>query len=234
MTTDLFQSRKTDGPWLLEDSDPSESGNPAGREQRLRSMSLSLSRRRPKSAMYAHDGLQVSPRTMDECAIEEGAEASGPWRNSSRSHSHGASGSIKGVFRRASLSLKGMIGRRPSMATDETIHEESQTSQRPTTANSAWHRLRQATSFRHSRSFHDFDLTQEPFQIPPVLLPPLICQSQARVMHRHSYRETLVQLPRQLLPCKTNILQLKANKTGYFMPLSVRTGMTVRVASVFQ
>ncbi|RWA13866.1 hypothetical protein EKO27_g1279 [Xylaria grammica] len=62
---------------------------------------------------------------------------------------HGAS--LKRKFRRASLSLmKGIVGRdRRSSETAVDYHDY-----RPTTAHSAWNRIRHATTFRHSKTSH--------------------------------------------------------------------------------
>lgn len=125
-------------------------------------------------------------------------------------------GRISGIFRRASVSIKGLVHRRTSIATD-TFEEPRDTAQqqqrsghapsyshhhiqttptsplggsspsrvstqqsRPTTShgiNATWHRLRQATSFRHSRVLYG-DFTMHPHEVPyqpqddlPYLVP---------------------------------------------------------------
>ncbi|KAF3769522.1 hypothetical protein M406DRAFT_76327 [Cryphonectria parasitica EP155] len=65
---------------------------------------------------------------------------------------------MSGMWRRASVSIKGLVHRRTSIAT-ETLDEpyEITTSKRQQrhTINATWHRLRNATSFRHSRVLYD-------------------------------------------------------------------------------
>lgn len=113
-------------------------------------------------------------------------------------------GRISGIFRRASVSIKGLVHRRTSIATD-TFEEPRDTARqqqrsghtpsyshhhiqttptsplggsspsrvstqqsRPTTShgiNATWHRLRQATSFRHSRVLYG-DFTMHAHEIP--------------------------------------------------------------------
>ncbi|KAH7023838.1 WD40-repeat-containing domain protein [Ilyonectria destructans] len=151
---------------------------------RYRSLSVSLPWRRPKSFAFGHDHPHHLPRHFNDHAIDDTEEetpeqtyAQGHGQSHSQAHNsyshHHTSGSIKGIFRRASLSLKGMVHRRPSAAAEdlrqEGAHHGAQHgwhSARPGTAHtpSAWNRLRQAASFRHSRVIydHDIDLTQEP------------------------------------------------------------------------
>jgi F-box and WD-40 domain protein 1/11 len=113
-------------------------------------------------------------------------------------------GRISGIFRRASVSIKGLVHRRTSIATDtfqepgDTVrhhqrsghtpshsHHHIQTTptsplggsspfrvstqqSRPTTShaiNATWHRLRQATSFRHSRVLYG-DFTMDAHEVP--------------------------------------------------------------------
>ncbi|ORY63392.1 WD40-repeat-containing domain protein [Pseudomassariella vexata] len=64
--------------------------------------------------------------------------------------------SLKGKLRRASLSLvRGIVHCRDRRGSEpgSSAHDHH-TPARPTTAHSAWHKLRQATTFRHSRSAH--------------------------------------------------------------------------------
>lgn len=151
---------------------------------RYRSLSVSLPWRRPKSFAFGHDHLHHLPRHFNDHAIDdteeetpEQAHAQSHGQSHSLAHNsynhHHASGSIKGIFRRASLSLKGMVHRRPSAAAEDLPQEDAHHgaqhgwhSARPGTAHtpSTWNRLRQAASFRHSRVIydHDMDLTQEP------------------------------------------------------------------------
>ncbi|KAI0535619.1 quinon protein alcohol dehydrogenase-like superfamily [Xylaria digitata] len=84
------------------------------------------------------------PQSFSELAIEE--EKHEIENGASR---HGTS--LKRKFRRASLTLmKGIVGRdRRSSETAVDYHDY-----RPTTAHSAWNRIRQATTFRHSKTSH--------------------------------------------------------------------------------
>ena len=157
-------------PFVTEDRSFRDSGAAAAgpffhEDDRARAVSASLPWRRPKSAMFAHDNIQAFSQRMDDCAIDELSETAGSARPSTRSQSHGASGSFKGLFRRASVSLKGMIHRRPSISTEKTIYEDRPRSPRPMTAQSTWNRLRRATSFRHPPSVYDIDPAYKPFQI---------------------------------------------------------------------
>ncbi|KAG8166036.1 hypothetical protein KVR01_004588 [Diaporthe batatas] len=103
-------------------------------------------------------------------------------------------GRISGIFRRASVSIRGLVHRRTSIATDtfeeprepnrhqrpghspSYSHHHIQTTptspstqqSRPTTShgiNATWHRLRQATSFRHSRILYG-DFAMNPHEVP--------------------------------------------------------------------
>ncbi|KAH7162266.1 WD40-repeat-containing domain protein [Dactylonectria estremocensis] len=153
---------------------------------RHRSLSVSLPWRRPKSFAFGHDNLHHLPRHFNELAIDDTEEETPESTNGqiqgqshhqahhSQHQHHHHPGSIKGIFRRASLSLKGMVHRRASTATEDNLgqHDAHHSAQhgwhgaRPTTSHtpSTWNRLRQAASFRHSRAFfdQDLDLSQEP------------------------------------------------------------------------
>lgn len=63
------------------------------------------------------------------------------------------SSGIRGLFRRASTSVKAKTRRNTHSIANTFDHIPES---RPSTASSAWHKLRQATSFRHSRVF-EFD-----------------------------------------------------------------------------
>ncbi|KAM0224918.1 hypothetical protein ACHAQD_001716 [Fusarium lateritium] len=138
--------------------------------QRNRSMSLSMPWRRPKSFAFGHDHShsQHLSRNFDDLAVDDAEYAHDSNQiNETQQHHHfhtpGAK-QIKGMFRRASLSINRMVHRRPSVAAED-IDENSETS-RPITSyahgntQSAWNRLRQAT-IRRSRSIYGFDLTHE-------------------------------------------------------------------------
>ncbi|KAI9166576.1 F-box/WD repeat-containing protein 1A [Paramyrothecium foliicola] len=128
--------------------------------RRIRSLSLSLPWRRPKSTLFTHDEMQAISQHANDLAIDDSRESAEHTHRPNHSHSQGHSGSIKGLFRRASVSLKGIVHRRASTAAEDTIHE-SPSNLRPTTAHSTLDRIRHATGFRHSRSFYEFDTAYE-------------------------------------------------------------------------
>ncbi|KAF5659084.1 f-box wd-repeat [Fusarium heterosporum] len=137
---------------------------------RNRSMSLSLPWRRPKSFAFGHDHSQSQhlSQHFGDLAIDDPEDIHEPNRTHEtqqhhHSHKPGAK-QIKGMFRRASLSINRMVHRRPSVAAED-IDEHTETG-RPITSHvqgttqSTWNRLRQAT-IRRSRSIYGFDLTHE-------------------------------------------------------------------------
>lgn len=131
--------------------------------QRNRSMSLSMPWRRPKSFAFGHDHphSQNLPRHFTDLAIDDAEDdMHDPNQHHHHFHTSGAK-QIKGMFRRASLSINRMVHRRPSIAED--MHENAEAG-RPTTshngAHSTWNRLRQAT-MRRSRSIYGFDFNRE-------------------------------------------------------------------------
>lgn len=125
---------------------------PGSHDQRMRSLSLSLPWRRPRSSVFAHDDYN-----RHENAIDDSYE-----QNAHPDHRrHGTAGALKGMFRRASHSIKGIVHRRPSLLNEEPIQEQSSTGSRPSTANSTWNKLRQVTGFRHTRSIHGLDASYQ-------------------------------------------------------------------------
>jgi F-box and WD-40 domain protein 1/11 len=117
--------------------------------RRLRSLSMSLPWRRPKSLF--HD--DVHALAENEHAIDDTRDSA---EHLSRpAHAHG---SIKGLFRRASVSLKGIVHRRASTA-EATILESPSPSPRPTTALPTTSRTQQ-TGLRYSRSLYGLDSAQ--------------------------------------------------------------------------
>lgn len=92
--------------------------------------------RRPKSLVLdEHD----FPRRLSELAIEDGHHDNEAPKSAD---------SLKGKIRRASLSLKGIV-RRDRRGSEPVTDGHNA---RPTTSHKAWHKLRQAASFRHSRT----------------------------------------------------------------------------------
>lgn len=182
---------------LNQTSTPHEASGVTGatNPRRHRSLSLSLPWRRPKSFVFGHDHFHHLPRQLNELAIDDTEDEP----NDGQAHGHGhhlafhsqqhhphhhhihTPGSFKGIFRRASLSLKGMVHRRPSAAAEDLHQQDAHqhTTQhnfhaaRPTTSrdHSTWNRLRQAASFRHSRSIYDLDLIQDPAAFHHSQLP---------------------------------------------------------------
>lgn len=144
-------------------------------EPRLRSKSSSLPWRRPKSLMFGHDHhhlfRQFNDLAIDDTEEEAQEPSPGPGQAQEQQHEHHdnnhhhhhhlhAPAALKGIIRRASMSLKGFVHRRPSVAAEEIIDEQDTHVARPTTAHSTWYKLRNATS-RHSRA-SGLDLIYEP------------------------------------------------------------------------
>ncbi|RGP75511.1 hypothetical protein FSPOR_619 [Fusarium sporotrichioides] len=134
--------------------------------QRNRSMSLSMPWRRPKSFAFGHDHSHIHnhsqnlPRHFTDLAIDDAEDDMHDSNQHHHCHTPGAK-QIKGMFRRASLSINRMVHRRASIVEDT---QETVEPGRPTTsytgAHSTWNRLRQAT-MRRSRSIYGFDLHRE-------------------------------------------------------------------------
>ena len=126
----------------------------------------------------AHD----LPRRVNDMAIDDSPDSSEGQEIARALHNHhGSSGSIRGMFRRASMSIRGAIQRRPSgsFLSEDTILEQGQethtpgTSARPTTAHATWNKLRGRRSFRQSTPYLGFDLMrEEPRDISPLSSNP--------------------------------------------------------------
>lgn len=166
-------SRETNPSSSSSQAPPGFHGAPA--TSRLRSMSVSLPWRRPKSALYEDYDAAARSLGLEKCkshgfgGIGGGSPAddanAGPGP-ASRQHDHHRN--LKGMLRRASVSLrtgvKGLVQRRTSVPAETGLDGEAPRfmvamaphGQRPTTAHSTWHRrLRQAASFhRQSRVFY--------------------------------------------------------------------------------
>ncbi|KAI5860021.1 WD40-repeat-containing domain protein [Durotheca rogersii] len=97
-------------------------------------------RRRPKSLALGNDDLS---RNFGELALGEEHE-------DANIESPKSGDSLKGRIRRASMSLKGIVRRDRRVSEPGTAYHDA----RPVTSHSAWHRLRQAASFRHARTSH--------------------------------------------------------------------------------
>jgi F-box and WD-40 domain protein 1/11 len=129
--------------------------------QRNRSLSLSLPWRRPKSSTSTRDEMRDLPQQLFDVAIDDeshGAQDQFRPRGLSSGHLPHHPGRVKGIFRRASMSLRGMVHRRPSVAPEEAIYEEEPPWWRPNTS----HLPSTSSGIRQSRSFYGVDFTQEP------------------------------------------------------------------------
>lgn len=143
---------------------------------RMRSLSLSMPWRRPKSSMLVHenlrdlpqqlcDDLEDLPQQLPEIAVDDEADYHDQPRPGGLGHGHAThhSGSIRGIFRRASMSLRGVVRRRPSVATEAIFEEQPAPSdRRPTTSHLGWNQARHHASVRQSRSFYGLEFTSEP------------------------------------------------------------------------
>ncbi|KAG5932248.1 hypothetical protein E4U53_001410 [Claviceps sorghi] len=137
----------------------SSQSQPASREQRFRSLSMSLPWKKSKHSLFSHDDSRSLAQHMRDVVIddtcEDGSEQS-IGRGNRRPH-----GSIKGIIRRASMSFKGFVHRRPSLAA-ESIQEQTYHGERPTTSYGSWGRSRHATTgCQHVRSIFDQDTHHE-------------------------------------------------------------------------
>lgn len=190
---------------------PNSSASAAAQQQsrdtnnRIRSLSMSLPWRRPKSnSLAAHTyaaDMQELPQQLFDLAIEDEDDMVlvhhrqqqqhllSPPQPRPRRRSHGQPlhdhlqpqhnyqnrpHGIKGYMRRASVSLRGMVHRRPSFAANELLGDASSSSGRPLTSHPGWNRSRSSSrpgQMRHSRSFYGFDLTHEPDAMPPLPQP---------------------------------------------------------------
>ncbi|KAK8874041.1 quinon protein alcohol dehydrogenase-like superfamily [Apiospora arundinis] len=125
--------------------------NPFRRKQSL--TSAVTWRRRPKSLMLSFEGEgngeDMIPNDVRNQAIQE-AGPSMDFESGPRSGT-----SLKGRIRRASISLvKGIVQRRDRRSSEPSnilLDYQDDQQSRPTTSHSAWHKLRQATGFRHQR-----------------------------------------------------------------------------------
>ncbi|TFA98244.1 Beta-TrCP [Trichoderma ghanense] len=130
-------------------------------DQRMRSLSLSNLLRHHKHATFSHDDPQPS-RPINDVAVDDSEDTHELPARKLRGRAQSTAGTIKGVIRRASLSLKGIVHRRPSIAAESSdVHNQAVAHARPTSAHHTWNRLRQAAPFRRSRSFYGFHATDD-------------------------------------------------------------------------
>lgn len=134
---------------------------------RTRSISISMLFGRPRVSHFAGQSApQDISRQLDELAVDdEPIDRYGDSRPRGLSHGHNSyqPGCFKSIFRRASTSLRGIVNRRPSTVRGDAAQRDDQAGlARPTTAHSAWNRLRQPNNLRQSRSLYGLNVTQEP------------------------------------------------------------------------
>ena len=130
--------------------------------QRLRSLSLSFPWPRPKPSLLFADNHGLSQHAVgspidDTCDAGNHVPAAGE-RYGPRSNTTG----LKGLMRRASVSIKGIVHRRPSAAAEDASRPpRAAPFGRPATSQPG-RRLRQATSYGNTRAFYGLDYTHEP------------------------------------------------------------------------
>ncbi|KAG6031128.1 hypothetical protein E4U41_007703 [Claviceps citrina] len=127
-------------------SSPSQA---APREPRFRSLSMSLPWKKPKHSMFGHDDIRSLAQHMHDAAIEDACGESEHPAGPSSNKGNRAHGSIKGIIRRASMSLKGIVHRSPSVAADVPTQEQSFRDERSATSYGSWGRFRHAAAGPH-------------------------------------------------------------------------------------
>lgn len=142
--------------------------------QRMRSMSLSNLLRHHKHTAFPQDDSHP-PRQAHEMAIDDSEDTHDLPARKRRGRAQSTAGTIKGVIRRASLSLKGMVHRRPSISAEASDSYNQHVSHaRPTSAHHTWNRLRHAAPFRRSRSFYGFNAAEDGlYEQQSELNPPM-------------------------------------------------------------
>ncbi|KAI0902500.1 WD40 repeat-like protein [Annulohypoxylon nitens] len=108
------------------------------------------------ASSYSHDTGMEPGDQHDSTKLR----ATNPFRRAR--HGSTSGDSLKGRIRRASLSLKGIVLRERRGSESAADSNEL----RPTTAHSTWHKLRQAASFRHSRTSYGGHGTLETIYSP--------------------------------------------------------------------
>jgi F-box and WD-40 domain protein 1/11 len=158
----------------MADSLRAEGGSNAGEglfpgKQRRATMSFPW-RRRPRSSIFDSDGnvmTQVRDAVLEK-AMQEPVETI-------RARPTKQEMGLKGLFKRASGSIRGVVHRRTPTQTPGLLEKSELTREatipRPTTSHSVFHRLRQAASFRNSILFNPSErVEQEPLS-PTVPVP---------------------------------------------------------------
>ncbi|KAI6778881.1 uncharacterized protein J7T54_000537 [Emericellopsis cladophorae] len=135
---------------------------------RMRSLSMSLPWKRPKTPRITLDGLpqQVGDLAIDDETSEIRGAMARP-RGLSQGHSPVHNHGFKGMIRRASTSLRGIVHRRPSIAAAEgAIWEEKEQAAgppRPTTSHLIGPRSKHQHGVRPVRSFYGLNTTHDSF-----------------------------------------------------------------------
>ncbi|KAL9485213.1 hypothetical protein ACSS6W_004002 [Trichoderma asperelloides] len=131
-------------------------------DQRMRSLSLSNLLRHHKHTAFGHDDSHL-PRQIIEVAIDDSEDTHELPARKRRGRAQSTAGTIKGVIRRASLSLKGMVHvhRRPSVTAEPSDLNQQLPNGRPTSAHHTWNRLRHAAPFRRSKSVYGLNGTED-------------------------------------------------------------------------
>lgn len=180
-TQENMYSDSAPAPNLGGGSNPYTSPNTydgAVNEYRARSTSLgNLLRRRPKSIVAnADDDFTVAP--LAHALPEIRAETSHGWLTPPEKHDD--TSKLRGIFRRASTSLRSKMHRRPGL--NMSVSDMSPSEPRPYTAHPTWHKLRQAASFRRPRTPYgadpsglagDNDPTQTEDSLAPLPVPSI-------------------------------------------------------------
>lgn len=130
---------------------------PVSHGQRFRSLSMSSPWKKSKHSLFGHDASRSLAQHLHGAAIDDTCDDTEPLDGSSSHKGFRAHGSIKSIIRRASMSLKGFVHRRSSVATT-SIEEQRSYDDRPATSYGSWGRLRHTTGVHRSRSRSSFDL----------------------------------------------------------------------------
>lgn len=120
------------------------------------SRSVSLPWRRPRPSTAILNELRTLPQSSQDAIDDTYDEYPLPFPQETQGTR------VKGMFRRASISIKSRFQRRPSLGGENLAYEGRTSAQRPTTSHSTWNRIRQAATLKHSRSTYGLNLTHEP------------------------------------------------------------------------
>ncbi|KAG5986879.1 hypothetical protein E4U43_005307 [Claviceps pusilla] len=131
----------------------------ASRDQRFRSLSMSLPWKKSKHSLFGHDDHRSLAQQMQDTAVDDTCEDDSEYHHAGQNSNKGnrrPHGSIKGIIRRASMSFKGFVHRRPSLAAESIQEQTTCQDERPTTSHASCGRSRHATTgFHHTCSIFD-------------------------------------------------------------------------------